>query len=135
MAKKAKKPTKTDETEAKPSDVIKVPSTSVLKRLMASKRALTKDMAEMRGTYASEVKTAVDDHHLHKGAFGWITQLDKKEPEALREWIDHFEHYFEATGLRKRADSVVRMDFDEDEDGGEGDEADSEGNVTQFPAA
>ena len=131
MAKGSKRRGEEAPTEqAKPSDVIKVPSTSVLKRLMASARAVIKDMAEMRGTFASEVKTAVEDHNLHKGAFGWIRQLDKKEPEAVKAWMDHFEHYYEASGLKKRADSVVRMDLgDDDDQEGEAEE----GNVRPFP--
>jgi hypothetical protein len=130
MARKSKtrgETTTTETEQARPAEVLKVPSTAVLKRLMASARAMVKDLAEMRGTFAAEVKTAVQDHNLHKGAFGWVRTLDKKEPEALKEWMDHFEHYYETSGLRRRADSVVRMDLGDEEGAAE------EGNVRPFP--
>lgn len=117
-----------ESTAAKGSDLTKVISGNKLKKLMASKRAATKDASEINGQIGSEIKSAIENDNLHRGAFSFICRLDRMEPEALRNFMDHFEYLYDASGLKKRADSVMRMPLEDGEEGEEGDD-----KVTKFP--
>ena len=47
--------------------------------------------------------------HLHTGAFNLIRRLDKMKPGDLADFMEHFDHYFQASGLQERANSAPRL--------------------------
>lgn len=134
---------KKDDTEppaedkaVKSSEVTAVISTGKLKKLISSHRSAIRDASQIAQALGAEIKDAVKNNHLHSRAFKMICSLDKMEPEELRLFMDNFEYYYDVGGLKKRADSVMRMELE----GGEEDEEDEEGdgkknNVSKFPAA
>lgn len=131
-SKKAKAAASDDGGEqVKASEVQKMISGPALKKLMSAKRSATQDVAEINGSLGSEIKEAVKNKRVHKKALAMIFALDRLEPEALSNLMDHFEYYYDVSGLKKRADSVQRLPMEEGDDDGEGEES----NVTQFPAA
>lgn len=137
MAKK-KAPTAEAEktTPAKGSDLTKVISGPKLKKLMAAKRSATKDASEINGQIGSEIKSCIENDNLHRGAFTLICRLDRMEPESLRNFMDNFEYLYDASGLQKRAESVIRMPLEEgDGEEGDGEEDEGDSKVTKFPTA
>jgi hypothetical protein len=128
-----KKNTETEESgeAAKSSEVMAVISAGRLKKLMGAHRAAVRDSAQIAQALGAEIREASKNNHLHTGAFKLACKLDKMEPEELRSFMDNFEYYYDVSGLKKRADSVVRMDL---EQGGD-DEAEAGGNVHGFPGA
>jgi hypothetical protein len=78
--------------------------------LMKSARSAQKDIQEIAGGLGSEIKTAVENHHLHRKAFSVVKAGDKMEPEKLAEFLAHLDFYLEASGLRKRAASAPRLE-------------------------
>lgn len=130
---------KDDETEGgatepvKSSEVQAVISSGKLKKLISSHRSSVRDAAQIAQSLGAEIKDAVKNNHLHARAFKAICSLDKMEPEELRLYMDNFEYYYDVSGLKKRADSVMRMPL---EGGGDDDEeGEPRTNVAKFPAA
>ena len=60
-------------------------------------------------------------------------KLDKMEPEELRNFMDHFEYYYDVSGLMKRADSVMTMKLEESEDEEEEKDPGEPSNVHAMP--
>ena len=135
MAAKKKADKKADPTEqqadeaqqqaAAPEKAIegKAISGAKMKKLMALRRRTKQDVDTINGEFGSELKAAYEADNLHRGAANWIFRLDRLEPEALREWMDNFEYLLDVSGLKKRAESVMRMPL----------EGEEEGNVATFP--
>ena len=139
MAKKPKDDGEQQE-QVKSSDVRKSITARKLKELLGSSRKTAEDVAEITGTFASEVKQAQDKHHLHRKAFRTIAMLDKMEPEKLAEFLDYFDHYLDISGLAERAEKATKnMEFGPGEgasdNSDESDGADKKptGNVRKFP--
>lgn len=113
-----------------------------LKSLLASARSTQSDITELAGTLGEEIKTAIENNHLHRKAFNIVKGLDRMEPEKLRECWEHLEHYMEAAGLNERIASAPRLTMGEGGDDPtelEADEAEQDkaakrkGNVRAFP--
>lgn len=115
--------------------VIKVISAKALTVLLKNSRSTAAEVASLTGTMREKIAYAKEKQNLHTGAFAVIKKLDKMEPEALRLFMDHFDHMFEISGLRARAESVHPMDFQEDEGSAEDEEPAKEPptNVKPFP--
>lgn len=92
-----------------------------LNNLLKSARSCAKQVNEITGSHREKIANAVEKDHLHKGAFAWIKALDKKEPEEIAAWLDHFNHYLDVSGIQKRADDAPNLGL-EDDDTGEPDE-------------
>lgn len=138
MARKKKETTAAPqpETEAvKPSEVRKMPSTRTLKALIKEKALLRAEFAEKRGEHGANVKNAVENQNLHKGAFALVEKMNKQEPEKLADMWDHLVHYMEVLGLRARIDSVQRLDLEPKGEDGEDEGEPEPENVHRFPAA
>lgn len=120
--------------EVKPGEVKQVISQSKLVNLMKAKRGAKKDAGEINGRVGQMIADAVENNHLHRKAFGWITQLDQMEPEKIADLLDSFEYYLDIGGINKRRESVMRMNL-----GAEAkDEPEAEpepSNITKFPPA
>lgn len=127
MARKAATPP-SSENEVEPSDVIAVTSKKKLNSLLAMGRATKKQMDDLRGEFGQEVKDARENHHLDNKAFALIRWMDRQEPERISSFMHHFEHYYDVSGLRKRAESAPRLPGVDDEDA-------DDGKVTPFPSA
>jgi hypothetical protein len=81
--------------------------------LMKSARTAQKDIQEIAGSLGSEIKTAVENNHLHRKAFAVVKAGDKMEPEKLAEFLAHLDFYLEASGLRMRAASAPRLEVED----------------------
>lgn len=128
MARKKTTDDSETETEQKPKATPHkdaVISQSKLTSLMKAKRGATKDTAEINGQLGNLIREAVENNHLHRKAFSTICVLDKMENEKIADFLMHFEYYLDISGIKKRADAVMKMPL---EDGDEGD-----GNVHPFP--
>lgn len=107
-----------------------------LRSLLNTARSVKKDISELAGGYGTEIKDAVENHHLHRKAFNVCRSADGMEPGKLAEFLDCLDHYLDISGLRARADKVIRMDFEADgEDADDGENAEpQESTVRAFPA-
>lgn len=137
MAKKAKSKSKAKAAapkreSVKPSEVRLAISESKLKALLGSTRRAQAEITEISGGMGSEIKTAVEKHHLHRKAFRVVAQADRMEPDKLRDFLDCLDHYLDISGLRDRAASAPAMNFEQG-DGEEGDEGEGEDNVHRLP--
>lgn len=135
MARKKKTETET-KAPVQPSEVKQAINATKLKALLKAKRAAIKDTAEIAGTLGQAIARAVEKDHLHRKAFTVVSALDRMEPEKLADFLDHFEHYLEISGLNARAKQVQRLGFGKDEGAEEDDEGEDDretGNVSAFP--
>ena len=136
MARKPKEPTKVKsaarakKSEAEEAPAIKMISAKKLNALIGEKRAAYKEQRSISGELGAAIKEASENENLHKKAFAIVSGLDRLEPEPLADLLAHLDFYLEASGLRKRAGSVVRMNFEDD--GKEPGEQTT--NVSKFPA-
>lgn len=120
---------------------VKMTPAKKLAALLGSARAAYKEGRSIAGELGAEIKEAAEHDHLHKKAFAAVRSADRMEPEALADFFAHRDYYEESLGLRKRANAVVRMNFEDDGQGGEpAAEVAEEGpgartsNVRAFPA-
>lgn len=129
MAKKRKATQPKETTErTQPSEVRKTITQQKLRSLLASAKAAQSNINEISGGLGSEIKEAVEKHHLHRKAFNVCKQANRMEPEKLAEFLDYLDHYLDISGLRDRAAKVQRLDM------GEGEvEEDDDDKVHQFP--
>lgn len=106
-----------------------------LRKLLKIKRSSDADKDEAIGTYANAVGHAIEKNHLHKKAWAAAVREDKMEPEQLRAFYEHLEHYREELGLNKRAESAPALPMDGEEETETEEEAETRGrNVRAFPA-
>lgn len=112
--------------KVKPSEVLQAISAAKLRSLLKDGRATQADIQEIAGTFGNAVKSAVENHHLHRKAFAHIRALDRMEPEKLADYMAHFEHMYEISGLRERAESAQRLPMGDDQTELEADEAEQE---------
>jgi hypothetical protein len=112
--KKQDEPAQTE--PAKSEEVKAMISAGKLKKLLGAHRAAIRDASQIASALGSELKESKKNNHLHLGAFKLTAKLDKMEPEELRNFMDHFEYYYDVSGLMKRADSVMTMKLEESED-------------------
>lgn len=125
MARRAKAD---NEAEAvQPEEVRQAISARKLKSLLSSARKAKEGISEIAGGFGSEVKDAVENHHLHRKAFRVIESADRMEPEKLADFFDCLDHYRDISGLNDRAASVQRLDLNEPEE-------EETPNVKRFPA-
>jgi hypothetical protein len=107
--------TTTQTPPAPPANVItfaipeRSPRATKIKSLLSVKRQATENMNEIKDSLGGTVADAVENHGLHKKAFGWIGQLDKMSPEKIHDTMMHFLYYYEASGLQARAASAPRL--------------------------
>jgi hypothetical protein len=132
-ADKASKTEKIDTTAV--ADNPKMISPNKLKKLLTHARKAHQDGRSIAGELGAAIKAASDNDNLHKKAFASIKASDRLEPEALADYFAHRDYYEEVTGLRKRAGSVMRMDFGNGDGAEAEEEEDPAGNVTQIGTA
>jgi hypothetical protein len=95
---------------------VRLISASKLKSLLNSAQKASEDCSEITGALGEEIKAAIEKHHLHRKAFNAVKGLMSWSPEKLREFKDHFDYYWEASGLEKKADSAPRLPMDDGEE-------------------
>lgn len=122
------------------TETVKMTPAKKLAALLASGRAAYKEGRAIAGEFGAEVKEAAEHDHLHKKAFAAARSADRMEPEELADFFAHRDYYEESLGLRKRANAVVRMNFNDDGNGpseaSAGSDEDPEArtsSVTPFP--
>lgn len=121
-----------NEPAAKQETVTRLPPRTLLGRLRSMKKSMDSDINAVRGTYGQAVADAVENKHLHKKAWSTAMREDKMEPEQLKLYYEHLDHYRDELGLIKRADSAPDLPMDGED--GDGEEDEKKGNVKQFPA-
>lgn len=114
--------------EPKQEPVIRLTPFGVLNKLLKLRRSTKNEMDSLRGTYAESVGDAVENKHLHKKAWASVVSEDRMEPEALKLFYAHQDHYRTELGLYKRAESAELLPMDDETEGEE------KTNVKQFPA-
>lgn len=120
----AKKPTSGKKGPVAERTTPLVPAATV-KSLLRSARSLKESTDDLTSAYATEVREAVDKKHLHKKAYNTIRMLDRMTPEKLADFMEHFDHMFEVTGLEERANSAQRLPMGD----GPGEEEETEGKT------
>lgn len=118
----AKKKTRAPAAEqtAKPSDTVRVPAASALKRIIRDVQAVTADQNEVTGRKSAIIRDAVERNHLHKKAFAVVMQGLRMSPGHAAEFLAHFDHYRNVGGLDDHAASQEQM-FEERPELTEGD--------------
>ena len=81
----------------------KLTPAGTLTKLRTNYRGMTRENAQNRANFGAAVKIAVDEKHLHKGAWAIAMREDKMEPAELRSHYEHLEHYRRELGLIDRA--------------------------------
>lgn len=115
MPRRPRAPTTTAAASAPAGNVLqfrvpdRAPRPAKVKSLLALVRTATENMDEIRSSLGGTTADAVETHGLHKKAFGWIKQLDKMSPEKINDLMQHFAYYYEASGLKARAESAPRL--------------------------
>lgn len=99
----------------------KITSGATIKSLLKSGRSLKEELDELTSAHSAEVREAVDKKHLHKKAFGMVKMLDRLSPEKLADTMEHFDAYFESSGLEDRANSAQRLPMGDEPTTGAGD--------------
>lgn len=113
---------------AKKETTTRLPSKATLVSLRSAKRSMDSDINEVRGTYGQQVAEAVEKKHVHKKALAIALREDKMEPEQLKLYYEHLDHYREELGLNKRAESAPDLPI-QDEDA----EGSADDKVRKFP--
>ncbi len=90
-----------------------------LTSLLKANRSISKQTAELTGSLREKIAYAKEKQGLHPKAFAIIKQIDKMEPEAALEMWTHLEAYLDMSGMKKKMDSVMRMDLGDEGPGGE----------------
>lgn len=121
-----KKPAKKASTAAGPgaSDAppiasqIALPSGAAVKRLLNTQNDYATELGEVTGSLRQEIAEAVKNDHINKGALAMMKPLDKLARqkrggglEKLAVRMAHFFHYYEASGLKAKVDSVMSLDL------------------------
>ena len=89
--------------------VVKMISPPKLKSLCSTGLKAREDIGEIRGAFGQEVKIAKEKYGLHPKAFNVINGMYGWSPEKLREFKDHFDFYWDVSGLEKKAESAPRL--------------------------
>lgn len=87
----------------------RAPSERKVKDLLRLNRTASENMDEIRSSLGGTMADAVENHGLHKKAFGWVKQLDKMSPEKIHDLMQHFGYYYDVSGIRARAESAPRL--------------------------
>jgi hypothetical protein len=91
-----------------------------LSGLLKDNRSISKQTAELTGSLREKIAYSKEKHGLHTGAFAVLKRLDRMEPEAALEFMTHLEAYLDLSGVKKKMESVVRMNLEGESDvGGE----------------
>lgn len=98
MAKKAKKTAARRAVPAEPkvnpvAQIIAVITQRDFASLLKRCNATEKVMGEGRSSLGGMIADAVEDKHLHKGAFGVFRRLDKMSDQKRSEFLHHFDYY------------------------------------------
>lgn len=122
----------------KPSDVIKVPSEVILKKLVRALKGHEADKNEAVGNMGSLIAQAVEKHHLDKRAFRMANTLGRLEDHKLAITYFHLLHYLEVLGVPERAKAQEEMfarPGEADESEGESEEEDEGEAELVIPAS
>jgi hypothetical protein len=92
----------------------KLTPAGTLTKLRTNYRGMTRENAQNRANYGAAVKIAVDEKHLHKGAWAIAMREDKMEPAELRSHYEHLEHYRRELGLIDRAESAPELPMEDE---------------------
>lgn len=115
----------------KPSEVQEIIPEKKLKSLFRQAQDAYTNSRSIAGTIGEKIKTASEHDHLHAKAFRSVCQEARMTAEKLNDYYASQEHYREILGLNAKAQSALRLDF-ENETGEEDESAD---NVVRIPAA
>jgi hypothetical protein len=134
MARGKKKEASEDEGQAPkggPTHQAKAITKGKLLDLLKAKRQAREYVAETNGTLGQRIADAVSNYNMDKKAFGWLSQLDRMEPERAKALMDNFEHMLDVSGIKDRLAKVQRLPLNDEEE----EEEEPDTNVSRFPAA
>ena len=99
---------------ASPEKAIKVLSANKVKALLRAADKMQEDVNTLTSDFAQEIKDA-KKQGIHKKAFGHLKTLNRMTPESLREYLHHFNHYMDVSGLNDRAASAPVLPMGEED--------------------
>lgn len=121
MAKR--KPARQQDDQALPV----TPQTALVGLLNLQRRSKGK-VSEINDEVREAVTNAVENKHLHRGAFNFVKRLYPMQDEKLAEFMYHLTAYLDSSGISDRVEKVGRLPLgDDDGKGGE--------NVVELAAA
>lgn len=85
------------------------PTGAVLKNLLSKNRTAQEAINEIKDSLGGIMTDATQNRHLDKTAWGWLKKLDKMSPEKMHDTVSSFLWYFQASGLKSRADAAQRL--------------------------
>lgn len=97
-------------------DVIKLPSASVLKGLVAKAKTTASKTSTLNGAYGEAVAHATEEHNLHAQAFRLCVRLERMDAVKLMSFLSHFDDYRSKLGLDNLAAADIPGMDDDDED-------------------
>lgn len=101
------------EAKTPPTKIVrKVTDEQTLKKLLRSCTRKKEEIDSITGSLREELANAVEKKNLHAGAFAAIRRLWRKDAGKVAEFMDHFLHYYEVSGLRERAESAPEFDLE-----------------------
>jgi hypothetical protein len=93
----------------KPSEVMKVPSETRLKRLLREAKSADADKNEAVGRKGGLIASAVEKDGLDKKAWNWSSQLERASPNKGSTTLAHFLHYVRCLGLEEKWAEQLKM--------------------------
>lgn len=120
---------------ANPSEVRKAVSAKTLKDLLRRSNERRDAIGEISGAQSEEVRAIIERYGTNRQALRLIMSLAGKKPEQLRNFIDDFDHLWDISGLKDKADSAPSLGLEQPgEEDGEAEEAgetEEPGNVSR----
>jgi uncharacterized protein (UPF0335 family) len=98
--------------------VTKMPSREELSKILAKLSAAQSELAELRGALGADIKSAEEDHGVHRGVIKLVAKLEKMDETKRAEWFAHFDHYSENRDLRNQKQPNLFDDVPAEDDGG-----------------
>ncbi len=90
-----------------------LPTQERLAAILAELSKRNAEMAETRGHIGAAIKSAEDDHNVHRAAIKLVAKLQKMDETKRAEWFRHFDHYTEVLDIRSQQQYTL---FDGDEE-------------------
>lgn len=96
--------------------VVPVTPEATLKSLLGMAKRAKSQVADVNGNLREAVTNAVDNKHLHRGAFNITKRLFAMPDEKLAEAHHHLMAYLDSSGIEERVKKVGRLPLGDKDD-------------------
>lgn len=104
-------------TKKKVQQVLPLTPQGTLMSLLNTHRRTRNKVGELNDEASTAISNAVENKHLHRGAFNFVKRLYVMQDEKLAELMYHLEAYFDDSGINERVAKVGRLPLDDNGDG------------------